>query len=234
VSVGPDGLSDNLQIARAIVQFRQGFEARNAIYVNGPAQVNFRSRPFTSIWDLYRVPEIYQLQALLLDPQPAAPANSLRQVLDDRVGDVSPFAYDMEALDFRSRFMGVGERVLLGSSGIRYECIRSHISNGAGATNAPPDPFFWRPAVDPGTQSYGLTRPRFDFKEQSLLLTRVSNLITTRSDMFTVYLLIEGWENAGTSKAERKVSRRMAFFLDRSQTTPGKIELKAPVPIPTD
>ena len=66
------------------------------------------------------------------------------------------------------------------------------------------------------------------------MLTRVSNLITTRSDVFTAYMLLEGWENAGTPKASLKVSRRAAFFLDRSQTTPGKIEMKAAIPISVD
>jgi hypothetical protein len=244
VTVGADGVLDNLQIARAVVRFRQGFEARNSFYLtNGSPTVNFASRPFLSLWDLYRVPEIRNLQALILDPAPENPATNnpdfnmtLRANLDDRAGDVAAYAMNFFSpqgftwLD--GRFFGVGDTVIL-DTGERFECIQSHKSD---ASNAPGNTLFWRDIITavPPPLVRGVSRPRFDFAEQSLLLNRVSNLVTTRSDMFTVYLLLEGWENAGTEKAALRVSRRAAFFLDRSQVTPDRIELKAPVPIPTE
>lgn len=58
------------------------------------------------------------------------------------------------------------------------------------------------------------------YKERHLTLTRVSNLITTRSDAFTVYALVQGWENAGTNTADMTIQRRSAFFYDRASVTP--------------
>ncbi|MBC7783126.1 MAG: hypothetical protein H7144_04740, partial [Burkholderiales bacterium] len=58
---------------------------------------------------------------------------------------------------------------------------------------------------------------RNDFEEQYLMLNRVSNLITTRSDTFTIYVLLQGWRNAGSATAELVTERRAALILDRSQ-----------------
>ena len=61
---------------------------------------------------------------------------------------------------------------------------------------------------------------RGDFEETTLTLNRISNLVTTRSDMFTCYLLVQGWRDAGTANASLVVQRRVAFIVDRSETTP--------------
>jgi hypothetical protein len=61
---------------------------------------------------------------------------------------------------------------------------------------------------------------RYDFADRFLLLNRVSNLITTRSDTFTCYLLLQGWRNAGSSAATLAVERRAAFVADRNGVTP--------------
>jgi len=66
----------------------------------------------------------------------------------------------------------------------------------------------------------GTDHARFDFEEQTLALTRVSNLITTRSDSFTVYIIVQGWQAAGTPQAQRRVQRRAAFIVDRSKLAP--------------
>ena len=60
---------------------------------------------------------------------------------------------------------------------------------------------------------------RYDFEEQYLLLNRVSNLITTRSDTYTVYILLQGYRNAGTANPELVVERRAAMIVDRSRYT---------------
>lgn len=57
---------------------------------------------------------------------------------------------------------------------------------------------------------------RGDFEERSLLLTRVSNMLTTRSDTFTAYILLEGWRNVGTADAQRVYQRRMGMIIDRA------------------
>jgi len=67
-----------------------------------------------------------------------------------------------------------------------------------------------------------------DFEDTFLIINRISNLVTTRSDSFTVYVVVEGWKNAGhpnsssdpVPAAERIVQRRAAFIVDRSAVTP--------------
>jgi len=62
------------------------------------------------------------------------------------------------------------------------------------------------------------------FEKRFLQLTRVSNLITTRSDTFTVYVLVQGWRNAGSltngpTPPELVVQRRAAIIVDRNNLT---------------
>lgn len=72
-----------------------------------------------------------------------------------------------------------------------------------------------------------------DFEQHYMPLTRLSNLITTRSDSFTVYIVLEGWRNAGTPDAERITQRRRAFIVDRSGYTPTNPRLSI-TPVPMD
>ena len=69
------------------------------------------------------------------------------------------------------------------------------------------------------TPAAGVDNVRFDFEEQTLLLNRVSNLITTRSDTFTIYVLVQGWRNAGTQSPSLVVQRRATLVVDRSAMT---------------
>jgi hypothetical protein len=59
-----------------------------------------------------------------------------------------------------------------------------------------------------------------DYQGDCLELTRISNLITTRSDTFTVYVELQGWQNAGSTNAslppQPMITRRYAFIVDRS------------------
>jgi hypothetical protein len=63
---------------------------------------------------------------------------------------------------------------------------------------------------------------RNDFKEKSLMVNRVSNLLTLRSDTFTAYILVQGWRNAGSANATLDGQRRLAFIVDRSRVTATK------------
>jgi DNA uptake protein ComE-like DNA-binding protein len=85
----------------------------------------------------------------------------------------------------------------------------------------PPDTAF--PSVTP-TASNNLSE---DYESDNLVLNRISNMITTRSDTFTVYIVIEGWQNAilpgqtytagsNNPKPQLKVVRHYAFIADRS------------------
>jgi hypothetical protein len=59
-----------------------------------------------------------------------------------------------------------------------------------------------------------------DFLAEFNMLTRLSNLVTTRSDSFTAYVLIQGWRNAETQNPHLVVQRRAAVNIDRSNVTP--------------
>jgi hypothetical protein len=58
-----------------------------------------------------------------------------------------------------------------------------------------------------------------DYEADYNVLNRISNLITTRSDAFTVYIVLEGWQDTGTAAARRITQRRAAFIVDRSGVT---------------
>lgn len=132
VAAAQNNIDDNEEIARAIVRWRDG----------EPASGTAPGGPFTTIYDLYKVPEFRSLNAALLVTDP-----------DDAHGDASP--------------AGIGQ----------------------------------------------LDNVRYDFEEQYLLMNRVSNLITTRSDTFTVYIVIQGFRQ-GVFTPE--VQRRAAFIIDRT------------------
>lgn len=66
------------------------------------------------------------------------------------------------------------------------------------------------------------------FRYRSLQLARISNLATTGSETFTVYILVQGWRNGATAP---EVERRAAFFVDRNGVNT-QIPLPAVVPIP--
>ena len=59
-----------------------------------------------------------------------------------------------------------------------------------------------------------------DFEGTFLAMNRVSNLLTTHSDSFTAYILVQGWRNAETSSPELVVQRRATVIIDRSVVTP--------------
>ena len=69
-----------------------------------------------------------------------------------------------------------------------------------------------------------------DFKARYLMLNRISTLVTTRSDTFTCYILVQGWREAGTNLPSLDWEQRKAFILDRSG---GPDHLKI-IPVPTD
>lgn len=65
--------------------------------------------------------------------------------------------------------------------------------------------------------AFGATgTPLTDFRPSYYQITRLSNLITTRSDTFTCYLLIQGWKNVGTTLPQLVVEQRTAFVIDRN------------------
>lgn len=59
-----------------------------------------------------------------------------------------------------------------------------------------------------------------DFENRYLMFDRICNLITTRSDTFTVYIELQGWRDAGQPTAQMVTDRHVAFIADRSGLTP--------------
>jgi len=75
-----------------------------------------------------------------------------------------------------------------------------------------------------------------EFEGKFLMMTGVSNLITTRSDTFTVYIVVEGWDHAGGvgGTPNRVIQKRYAFLVDRTGVTSGSNRKVKITPIPTN
>ena len=69
------------------------------------------------------------------------------------------------------------------------------------------------PSADPARHPGGVMT---DYSHRMAEVMKLSNLLTTRSDSFTVYLQVQGWRGAGTPGAQLVVQRRAAFIMDRS------------------
>lgn len=74
---------------------------------------------------------------------------------------------------------------------------------------------------------------RGDFLARYLVMTRVSNLVTTRSDSFVVYVLTQGWRDAETAAPKLVAQRRVAALVDRTGVTPLDRSARV-VRVPTD
>ena len=154
LTLAADKIDDNIDLAKAIAYWRDVDDTSTK-----------PGGPFTSIFDLYRVPAFAEAQRLAyLDT--AAPEPDFKE------GDFAPVS-------------GAADGV------------------------------------------------RRDFEECYLLLNKVSNLITTRSDSFTVYILVQGWRGANGANPQLVVQRRAAFIQDRSSVTAGA-RLPAAVNVPND
>ncbi len=55
-----------------------------------------------------------------------------------------------------------------------------------------------------------------DYRAKYMQLARLSNLLTTRSDTFTCYVLVQAWQDAGSQTPVLLDERRTAFIVDRS------------------
>jgi hypothetical protein len=59
-----------------------------------------------------------------------------------------------------------------------------------------------------------------DFESRFAMLNRISNLLTTQSDSYMVYVTVQGWRNAGGPTPELVAVRRAAVMIDRSTVVP--------------
>ncbi|MEA2735830.1 MAG: hypothetical protein QOE14_2281, partial [Humisphaera sp.] len=71
-----------------------------------------------------------------------------------------------------------------------------------------------------------------DYEERYGNLMRLSNLMTTRSDVFTVYVLVQGWKNVGSPYPVLVAERRSAFIADRTRINSVNSAVDT-VPVPT-
>ena len=78
------------------------------------------------------------------------------------------------------------------------------------------------------------TNPSSVVLGQYLMLGRVSNLISMRSDSYTVYVLVQGWKNVDTAEPELVVERRAALIVDRSGVTPTNRDLTISTKVPVN
>jgi hypothetical protein len=62
----------------------------------------------------------------------------------------------------------------------------------------------------------GKSNVKGDFAAKFLMMTRVSNLLTIRSDSFTVYIIVQGWRGAETAHPKLVAQRRSAFVVNRA------------------
>jgi hypothetical protein len=110
----------------------------------------------------------------------------------------------MSIYDLNSVLDGKG----IGFQNEEHTLTLSNVSSQQGILT-PPDPNF--PSVTP--VATGISE---DFQADDVALARISNMITTRSDTFTVYIVLQGWANAGTTNAVPVITRRYSFIADRS------------------
>ena len=89
------------------------------------------------------------------------------------------------------------------------------------------------PAVIPyfAGQAFMASGVTNDFFTRYGTITRISNVVTTRSDTYTVYVLVQGWSGVGTATPQVVVQRRAAFIYDRSRFTTGGMRTTNPTPI---
>ena len=110
--------------------------------------------------------------------------------------------------------------------------LASSTTSGTGATATTTYTYTPPTATDGVFSPNGLTnvttpppptgRPQYDFQDRFILLNRVSNLITTRSDTFTCYVLLQGYRDVGVvgRTPTLVVQRRQAYLIDRNGVTP--------------
>jgi hypothetical protein len=72
------------------------------------------------------------------------------------------------------------------------------------------------PAFQPAKGTLVDNLPPKDWMQQTLMVDRISNLVTLRSDYFSAYVVVQGWRNAGTPYPELVIEKRLATLIDRS------------------
>jgi hypothetical protein len=137
------------------------------------------------------------------------------------------------AADMTHTFMNGWDTLNIGTAGGDPDANQRDFTGLATATAA--DFPRWPPVVPADTLPKNILQD--DPKNALNMLTRISNLITTRSDSFTVYIVIEGWKNVGSTDTNNPPTRvsqvRQAYIIDRSQVN-GLNKTPTIIPVPTN
>lgn len=160
------------------------------------AIVRYRNEfgPFHSIFDLNRVIDPYIASAI--SPTPYDPKMQIFQCQGQTTDGQGP----PDTTDYQSY------------QGVLTPNLPGFINDGGAAAQSLQNP---NPADAVHLPDGLLT----DFNQREAQVMRLSNLLTTRSDSFTIYIQVQGWRGAGTPGAQLVVQRRGAFIMDRSGST---------------
>jgi hypothetical protein len=190
-----DYIDDNVKLAQIICDYRDGtnYTGLNNAPLNGLLTGPIQLGPFRSIYDLYKIPPLYQYYVYMLATHEPSPN------FGDQMGPTLNYCDPYSSNDGST----------LEAPSINYTTPQA----ASGCFTGVP-------------VNYGFAGVRLDFEERANMLGRLSNLITTRSDSFTVYIVVQGWKNAGSTNPleppQLVVQRRSAFIADRSGiTAPG-------------
>lgn len=148
---------------------------------------------------------------------------TLPLVIESTTGDVDrgkTVLLAKQIVAFRDRDRGDGQPFGTFNSIFDLARIPDFNKDAAGTVpNNPPTSLGdWSPYSTPTNPADDLVVNDWEARYWNVI--RLSNMITTRSDMFTCYVLLQGWQNAGTGGARLTTERRMGFVVDRTPATP--------------
>ena len=111
---------------------------------------------------------------------------------------------------------------------VEPQLVNLKAEDGAGFANQLFLPRDLRPGeLSSGPGLFTVANARLFFAAENLNLIRLSNLLTTRSDTFTTYVLVQGWKNAGTEYPQLVAEKRAAFMTDRSKVYSGNATVES-------
>jgi hypothetical protein len=210
ISAGSDSIPDNVEVAQALANWRDaGPYVSNLAPGNVSNQVNTTSYPY----GIYKGP-FTSVADLLNVPvvQNYLQKNNFQQA-------------SLEPDDVHGHFLS-------------YTPIPATTTPPSTPTPTPASPTPFQVGMNAAAPAAPLTDGvRNDQEERFDLLDRLSNQVSVKSDTYTVYIVVQGWRNAGSTSASnppQMVSqKRAAFIIDRTGVTPTSSNVKI-VNVPTD
>lgn len=154
---------------------------------------------------------------------------ALPLVIDPATGAVNrqeSFNLAKAIVFFRDRDRGDGQPY--GPFNSIYDLLRVPGFADPSGVNAVDDPAaLHRVALGDFTPFAGDDFTLNDYESRYNQVIRLSSMLTTRSDTFTAYVLLQGWRNPGTPSATLIAERRVGYIFDRTQLTPTNKEIRS-------